>query len=250
MRWPPWRRTCRSAGRRRRRTWACRCGCRAPATVAGRRALRSTRRGCRWCGRSAGCSGPCGPCRGSRRAHGAEAGVADGQAGDLGDPQPGLGCQDQERVVAAAVPGRLVRRGEDRVEFGGGELAKLTMVRPGADHRDLREGRPGPAVGPPAALPSGSRTVSLRQHAEDYLALCRALGRSVKNAGRMGASAVIGWLPSGRGPLAGRRPGRGARGRLRGTNALTRRSSGRGKWTGRASGPGRRCRPGTTWSGS
>ena len=54
---------------------------------------------------------------------GAEVGVMDGEAGDLGDPQPGLGCQDEERVVTAAVPGRLVGRGEDRVELGGGEVA-------------------------------------------------------------------------------------------------------------------------------
>ena len=52
-------------------------------------------------------------------AAGAEVDVADVQAGQFGDAQPGLDRQRQQRVVAAAVPGSAVRRGKQGVDLAG-----------------------------------------------------------------------------------------------------------------------------------
>ena len=49
---------------------------------------------------------------------GCEAHVADAQADQLGGPQPGLDRDQQERVVATAVPAAAVRRGEQRPDLG------------------------------------------------------------------------------------------------------------------------------------
>ena len=54
---------------------------------------------------------------------GAEVDVVDGEPGDLGDAQPGLGGEDEQGVVAAAVPVPSVGRGEEGVELGRGEVA-------------------------------------------------------------------------------------------------------------------------------
>lgn len=49
--------------------------------------------------------------------------VGDGEAGEFGDPQPGLGGHQEERVVAAAVPGREVGRGQEGFDLGPGQEA-------------------------------------------------------------------------------------------------------------------------------
>ena len=54
---------------------------------------------------------------------GAEVNVADAQAGELGDPDAGLDHERQQRVVAAAVPGVFVGRGEQR-----GDLVAIEVV--------------------------------------------------------------------------------------------------------------------------
>ena len=46
-----------------------------------------------------------------------------GESGQFGDPQPGLGGEDEQGVVAAAVPGGAVGGGEQRVELAGGQVA-------------------------------------------------------------------------------------------------------------------------------
>ena len=61
---------------------------------------------------------------------GAEAGVGDGEAGELGDPQPGLACQDQQRVVAAGVPGGGAGRGQQRLGLVAGEEGHGVLVVP------------------------------------------------------------------------------------------------------------------------
>jgi hypothetical protein len=52
--------------------------------------------------------------------------VAAGQAGELAGPQPGLGGEGEEGVVAAAVPGPGVRGGEQGRGFVGGEIGDGT----------------------------------------------------------------------------------------------------------------------------
>ena len=49
-------------------------------------------------------------------------GIAAGQAGELGGPQPGLGGEREERMVAAAVPRPGVRGGEQGRGLVGGEV--------------------------------------------------------------------------------------------------------------------------------
>ena len=54
---------------------------------------------------------------------GAEVEVGAGEAGQLGGAQPGLGGEQEQRVVAAAGPGRSVGGGEQRVDLCLGEEA-------------------------------------------------------------------------------------------------------------------------------
>jgi hypothetical protein len=54
--------------------------------------------------------------------------IADGEAGELGDAQPGLGGEQDQRVVAASGPGGPVRGGEQRREFGLGEPGDQCLV--------------------------------------------------------------------------------------------------------------------------
>jgi hypothetical protein len=49
--------------------------------------------------------------------------VVHGEPGQFGDAQPGLGGEDQQGVVAAAVPGGPVGGGEQRAEFAAGQEA-------------------------------------------------------------------------------------------------------------------------------
>ena len=58
---------------------------------------------------------------------GAEVGVMDGEAGHLGDPQPGLGGQRGARGHGgrASLPGRARRGG---VELGGGEVTTMVVA--------------------------------------------------------------------------------------------------------------------------
>ena len=49
---------------------------------------------------------------------GGEGDVAAGQAGEFGDPQPGLDGQREHGVVASPGPGALVAGGEQRVDLG------------------------------------------------------------------------------------------------------------------------------------
>ena len=53
---------------------------------------------------------------------GAEVHVLAAQAGELGDAQPGLDREGQQRVVATADPAVAVRRGQERVDLLGGEV--------------------------------------------------------------------------------------------------------------------------------
>ena len=52
---------------------------------------------------------------------GAEGDIGDGEAGQLGDPQPGLGREHEHRVVTPPGPGGPVGRGQQRVDLGLGE---------------------------------------------------------------------------------------------------------------------------------
>lgn len=54
---------------------------------------------------------------------GAEMDIMHGQPGQFGDTQSGLGGEDQQGVIAAAVPGGPVGGGEQRVEFAAGQEA-------------------------------------------------------------------------------------------------------------------------------
>ena len=68
---------------------------------------------------------------------GAEAHVAAGQADQLGGAQPGLDGEQDQRVVAAADPGRLVGGGEQRVDLGFGEERDERLVEAlGRDRQD------------------------------------------------------------------------------------------------------------------
>ena len=53
---------------------------------------------------------------------GAEVHVLAAQAGELGDAQPGLDREGQQRVVATADPAVAVRGGQQRVDLFGGEV--------------------------------------------------------------------------------------------------------------------------------
>ena len=59
---------------------------------------------------------------------GAEVDVADGEPGQLGDAQPGLGGEQEQGVVAPAGPGGPVGGGEQRVELGFGEVGDEGLV--------------------------------------------------------------------------------------------------------------------------
>ena len=92
--------------------------------------------------------------------------------------------------------------------LGGASMEEIGQLlrhaEQGADHGDLREGRPGPSVGSSrCSRPRGAARVSLRQHGEDYLALRRALGR--KMARRRADAAGL------RGPAGRCRAARGQR---------------------------------------
>jgi hypothetical protein len=63
--------------------------------------------------------------------------VADLGAGQFRDAKPGLPGQREQRVVAAAVPGGLVGRGQERVHFVAGEVAHDGAVGAfGGDRQD------------------------------------------------------------------------------------------------------------------
>ena len=68
---------------------------------------------------------------------GAEAQVAAGQADQLAGAQPGLGGEQDQRVVATADPGRLVGGVEQRLELGlGEERDERLVVALGRDRED------------------------------------------------------------------------------------------------------------------
>src|SRR5262249_10557650 len=71
---------------------------------------------------------------------GAEVDVADGEPGELGNAQPGLGGEQDQRVVAPPGPGGAVRGGEQRGQLGLGEPGDQRLVIPlgrkGQDPRD------------------------------------------------------------------------------------------------------------------
>ena len=52
-----------------------------------------------------------------------ELNVADGERCGFCDPEPGLGHQEKEGVVASAVPGVGVRGGEERVGWGAPRIS-------------------------------------------------------------------------------------------------------------------------------
>jgi hypothetical protein len=63
-----------------------------------------------------------------------EGDVTDPQADQFGDPQPGLDRDQQQRVVATAVPAGGVRRGEQRFDLGGVEVVDgVSLVAFGRD---------------------------------------------------------------------------------------------------------------------
>jgi hypothetical protein len=68
---------------------------------------------------------------------GAQECVGPGEGGELGDPQPGLDGERQQRVVAPPGPGGGVGGGEQRGGFGFGEVGDELAVGPlGRDGRD------------------------------------------------------------------------------------------------------------------
>ena len=70
----------------------------------------------------------------------AEVDVADAQADQFGDADPGLDHQHQQRVVAAAEPGAAVGRGEQRGDLGEVEVADgVALVAFGRDRHDPRD---------------------------------------------------------------------------------------------------------------
>ena len=72
---------------------------------------------------------------------GAEVRVLAGEAGELRYPQPGLDGEQEQGVVAAAVPGLPVGGGEQRVCFLRGEVADDgALAAPGRDGQDLADG--------------------------------------------------------------------------------------------------------------
>ena len=73
---------------------------------------------------------------------GAEVDVAAGQAGQLGDAQPGLDGEAEHGVVAAAGPGGAVGRGQQRVGLGVGEVGDQGLVGAfGGDGQDAVDER-------------------------------------------------------------------------------------------------------------
>jgi hypothetical protein len=71
----------------------------------------------------------------------AEADIAAGEADELGDPQAGLGDEDQHGVVASASPGAAVGCGEEGVGFGFGEPGdQCALVTLGGDGEDSLDG--------------------------------------------------------------------------------------------------------------
>jgi hypothetical protein len=64
---------------------------------------------------------------------GAERDVLAGERGQLGDPQPGLDCEREHRVVASASPGGLIAGLKQRVDLRlgevGDEVARCSLVR-------------------------------------------------------------------------------------------------------------------------
>ena len=71
----------------------------------------------------------------------AEVDVADAQAGEFGDADPGLDHQRQQRVVAAAEPGAEIGRGEQRLDLAQVEVADdVALVAFGRDRHDPRDG--------------------------------------------------------------------------------------------------------------
>jgi hypothetical protein len=60
-----------------------------------------------------------------------QANVRAGSAGArLGDPQPGLDCQEQHGVVPPAGPGVLIAGAQESVDLGFGEVADRGPVEP------------------------------------------------------------------------------------------------------------------------
>ena len=77
--------------------------------------------------------------------------VGEGEPGQLGDPQPGLGGEGDHRVVAAAGPGGGVGGGEQRAEFRFGEPGDQGLVESlGRDGQD-----PGDRLGVLGMLQGG-----------------------------------------------------------------------------------------------
>jgi hypothetical protein len=70
----------------------------------------------------------------------AEDEIIDLQTGELGQPQPGLDGEQEERVVSAAEARCSVWRGEERVDLGGGEecdeVTLEALLRDGEDTLD------------------------------------------------------------------------------------------------------------------
>ena len=72
---------------------------------------------------------------------GAEDDVADGEGGQLGDPQPGLGGEHDHGVVAAAGPGGLVARRGQRIDLVAGEVGDQVALEPlGRDRQHPLDG--------------------------------------------------------------------------------------------------------------
>jgi hypothetical protein len=61
---------------------------------------------------------------------GAEADIPAGQGGELGGPQPGLGCEQDPGVVAAAGAGGPVWGGEQGLGLGAGEERDDCLIGP------------------------------------------------------------------------------------------------------------------------
>ena len=89
------------------------------------------------------------PLPSSGRARRAQVQVLNAQAGQLGHPEPGLGGQGEQGMVAPAEPAAAVGRGEQRVGLGRGEVVDDGPVaafgRDRQDPGDRRRRRPGRA---------------------------------------------------------------------------------------------------------
>ena len=63
-------------------------------------------------------------------APGSECDVAAVQAGEFGDPEAGLDGQQHQGPVSPAFPAGLIRRGEQRIDFGGSQEHHDPLVEP------------------------------------------------------------------------------------------------------------------------